>query len=29
MIKHFFLISKKPELSAEEFRAYYEGKREL
>jgi hypothetical protein len=24
MIKHFFLISKKPELSAEEFRAYYE-----
>ncbi|MEQ8744134.1 EthD domain-containing protein [Parasphingorhabdus sp.] len=24
MIKHFFLISKKPEVSAEEFRAYYE-----
>lgn len=24
MIKHFFLISKKPELSAEEFRTYYE-----
>ena len=24
MIKHFFLISKKPELSAEDFRAYYE-----
>jgi len=24
MIKHFFLISKKPELSPEEFRAYYE-----
>jgi hypothetical protein len=24
MIKHFFLISKKPEISAEEFRAYYE-----
>ncbi|NCN83850.1 MAG: EthD domain-containing protein [Sphingomonadales bacterium] len=24
MIKHFFLISKKPELSAEQFRAYYE-----
>ncbi|MEO9746036.1 EthD domain-containing protein [Parasphingorhabdus sp.] len=24
MIKHFFLISKKPEVSAEDFRAYYE-----
>lgn len=24
MIKHFFLISKKPELSAAEFRSYYE-----
>ncbi|MDM8011986.1 MAG: EthD domain-containing protein [Parasphingorhabdus sp.] len=24
MIKHFFLISKKPEISAEDFRAYYE-----
>jgi len=24
MIKHFFLITKKPEISAEEFRAYYE-----
>ncbi len=24
MIKHFFLIAKKPELSAEEFRSYYE-----
>ncbi|WP_108812404.1 EthD family reductase [Sphingorhabdus sp. Alg231-15] len=24
MIKQFFLISKKPELSAEEFRCYYE-----
>lgn len=24
MIKHFFLISKKPEVSAEQFRTYYE-----
>ncbi|MEO9601208.1 EthD domain-containing protein [Parasphingorhabdus sp.] len=24
MIKHFFLISKKPEISAEDFRSYYE-----
>ncbi|MEH6660024.1 MAG: EthD domain-containing protein [Parasphingorhabdus sp.] len=24
MIKHFFLISKKPEVSAEQFRSYYE-----
>ena len=24
MIKHFFLISKKPDISAEDFRAYYE-----
>ena len=24
MIKHFFLISKKPEISAEDFRTYYE-----
>ncbi|WP_197460163.1 EthD domain-containing protein [Sphingorhabdus sp. M41] len=24
MIKHFFLISKKPGISAQEFRAYYE-----
>ncbi len=26
MIKHFFLITKKPEVSAEEFRNYYEAR---